>query len=172
MALTTAERVRLIVQDQPLRADLTMYGDGTAAKFALPHRNLQSGTAFVPLGGTAWSATGCTFDASGHVAFSGVISANSAWRAEYVYNVFSDAEIGQFTADGGSVSGAAQQAVMALMFDSLKRAVWRAPDGSMYDDVAAMGQLRTLYDMLASAQANDALVGGAIYGWSETQGDY
>jgi len=169
MALTTAQQVRLKIQDQPLVADATYEGNGTATIHALPHRNLTSATAFVPDGKTAWSATGCTFDASGFVAFSGVIAANSAFRVRYVYSVFSDDEIGHFTAEGGNVNGAALAAIETLMFDSLKRARWMAPDGTQYDDTQAQAQLRHMWDRLHQAAADDAISGGAISSWAMNQ---
>lgn len=172
MTLTTADAVRLRIQDQPLLADVTRAGDGTASAFLIPQRNLTSGTAYVPIGATAWSATAATFDATGMVSFSGVISAASAFRLTYVYSVFSDSEIGQFTAVGGNVNGASLEACLTLMFDGLKRAAWAAPDGSTYSDVAAMSLLRDIYSALKAEQVQDAIGNGGVVGWSENQGSW
>lgn len=171
MPLTIAQQIRLRIQDQPVVADATYYGDGSAAVFNLPHRNLASGTAFVP-GVGGWTSTGCTFDASGFVSFSGVISANSAWRARYVHSTFSDDEIEHFAGVGGSVNGAALEAVQTLMFDGLKRAAWASPDGSEFDDTAAMKLLNDLYAALKDESADGAALGGAIESWSLNQGDW
>jgi hypothetical protein len=168
MALDSAQQLRLKVQDAPLRADSVYYGDGTANSFALPHRNLVSATAYVP-NGASWTATGATFNASGVVEFSGVISANSAFRTVYVHSTFSDDEISHFISAGGSINGAALEVVQTLMFDSTKRAKWAAPDGTMYDDTAAMGILKDLYAALEADQASEALGGGQIFGWGLTQ---
>ena len=151
MPLTTADQVRLRIQDLEKGFDETYYFDGTATFYNLPFRNIQRVTAFVPIGaggGTAWSATGITTNASGWIVFSGVGSANSAFHVRGTYSVFSDAEISQFTADGGSVIGAALIACETLMFDSLKRARWAAPDGTSYDDTTAQQQLLNIYDKL------------------------
>ncbi len=172
MTLTDAQAVRLKIQDIPAVADSTFVGDGTAVQFALPQRNLSSASAFVPIGGTAWSATGATFNASGFVEFSGVISASSAWRARYTYSVFSDAEVQHFLDTGGSVNGAALEAVQTLMFDGLKRASWSAPDGTSYNDTAAIGLLRSLYDTLKAEQHEAAISGGANESWSLLQEEY
>lgn len=172
MTLTSAQRVRLKIQDQPLRADLVHYGDGIRSDFPLPHGNITSGTAYVNPGATAWSSTGATFDVTGFISFSSIISANSAFRTVYITTTFSDDEITQFLTDGGSVNGAATEAVTTLMFDSLKRARWTAPDGSSFDDTAAMNQLRALYDMLKKEQEADIIAGGSVDSWSLTQGDY
>lgn len=172
MTLTDAQAIRLKIQDIPAIADTTLAGDGTAVTFALPHRNLSSASAFVPLGGTAWSATGATFNASGFVEFSGVISANSAWRARYVHSVFSDAEIQHFLDTGGSVNGGALEAVQTLMFDGLRRARWSAPDGTSHDDTAAIALLRSLYDTLKAEQYEAAIGGGANESWSLLQEEY
>lgn len=169
MSLTA---LRLRIQDLPTIADATYAGDGTATQFALPQRNLTSASAFVPIGGTAWSATGATFNASGFVEFSGVISANSAWRARYVYSVFSDVEAQGFLDAGGGVNGGALEAVKTLMFDGLKRARWSAPDGTSYDDTAAIKQLRDLYDILKLELAEEATAGGAVESWSLNQADF
>jgi hypothetical protein len=171
MTLTDRDAVRLRMQDQPLIADDTYHGDGRATTFALPHRHLTSASAFIPAA-TGWSATAAAFDPSGSVSFSGVISANSAFRVRYVYSTFSDAEIDHFLAVGGGVDGAALEAVTALMFDGVKRAAWRAPDGTSYDDTAAMTHLRALYETLRAALADNATTAAAIESWSENQGDY
>ena len=164
MALTTAERVRLRIQDLWRVFDETYYFDGTATQFNLPFRNCIRATAFVPLGGTAWSATGATFNTSGFVVFTGVGSANTAFRVRGEYAVFSDAEIGDFTAEGGSVIGAALVACEVLMFDSLKRARWVAPDGTSYDDTTAQVQLLNIYEKL-KAELEASVIGES--GFSE-----
>lgn len=166
--LTTAQQIRLRIQDQPRRADVTRYGDGTANSFLTEQTNLTSGSAFVPAAG-GWSATGATFDASGLVSFSGVISANSAFRLTYTYSVFSDDEIAHFQSAGGDVLGASVEAVQALMFDGLKRGSWAAPDGSRYDDTAAMALLNSLYDKLKAQQYEQADFGAGLQSWSITQ---
>ena len=174
MPLTTAQQVRLRIQDRLRFGEEVRAGDGLAAGFKLaqgaPFSTLISATAFVPVA-AGWSATGASFDGDlGLVAFSGVISANSAWRATYQWSVFSEDELGYFTAQGGSVAGAALEAVKALMFDSLKRARWSAPDGTSYDDTAAMNQLQKMYDQLRE-ELREAPEGG-IESWSEQQAYY
>ena len=168
MTLTNNQSVRLKIQDQPLIADDTYHGDGSAITFGLPHRSLTSGSAFVP-DGAGWTTTGATFDASGFVTFSDAVSANSAFRVRYVHSTFSDDEIDHFLDAGGSVNGAALEAVQTLMFDGLKRSNWRAPDGTEFDDTAAMSLLRDLHDRLKSDLADNAIGGAAIESWSENQ---
>src|SRR3989304_9917241 len=94
MPLTTAQQVRLRISDRWRWAEEYRGGDGTALKFKLgqgaPFSNLSALSAFVPVA-AGWSATGGTFDTGlGLVEFSGLVSANSAWRAEYQWAVFSD----------------------------------------------------------------------------------
>ncbi len=172
--LTTADQIRLRIQDQAKPADTTLHGDGTAVRFGFDHANITSGTAYVGLGNppTAWSATGCTFDSTGFVEFSAIHSANSAFRIVYVHSVFSDDEIGHFTAVGGSVPGAALEACRTLMFDSLKRARWMAADGSQYDDTMAMNFIGKLESTLRKELEESAIAGGAIYSWAEQQEHY
>lgn len=172
MPLTTAQQVRLRIQDQATVFDDTRLFDGSANIFDLPWRNITSATAYVTTTAGAWTATAAQFDASGFVAFSATGSANSAYRVRGVYSTFSDDEIGQFTADGGSVAGAALEAVKALMFDSLKRAKWAAPDGSQYDDTMAMGHLNTLYGQLTGELQQVEAAGGGFVSWSEGQGNW
>jgi hypothetical protein len=177
MALTTAQQVRLRIQDLPQVFDLTQYGNGSATIYQLrngaaEYRNLTSATAYVPDGNGLWSATGATFNTSGYVAFSGVISANSAWRARGVHSVFSDDEIGHFTAAGGTVAGAALEAAYALQFDGLKRASWAAPDGTEYDDTKALQALKDIIDTLNDEVDAQAVSEGGFQSWSLNQGNW
>jgi len=172
MTLTTAEQVRLRIQDIPAIADATFYGDGSASAFQLEHRNLLSATAYVADTAGVWSATGATFDASGFVTFSGVITAQSAWRARYVHSVFSEADIGHFTAVGGNVPGAALEAVHALMFDGLKRAKWAAPDGTEYDDTRALDHLWRLHSALKDEIEQGEVGDGGFVSWPEGQANW
>lgn len=166
MSLTTAQRTRLKIADAPRIVDITRYGDGTANTFATEHVNLTSGSAFVPAGATAWSATAVTFNASGFYAFSGVISANSAYRVTYVHSVFSDAEIDQFLEDGGSVIGAAVEAVGSLMFDSLRCSRWMASDGSSYDNTSSQAHARAMYDKLVEELEREGSTAGGFQSWA------
>lgn len=173
MTLTTAEQVRLRIQDIPQRRDLVMYGDGLRSAYAVTNGNAQvtnlvSATAFIA-GANAWTSTGATFDATGFVTFSGVISANTAFRVVGVESIFSDAEIGHFTAVGGSVNGAALEAVKTLRFDALKRAKWAAPDGASYDDTAAIAALQKLYDDLRTELAEGDIDGTDFVSWALEQ---
>lgn len=172
MALTTAQQVRVKIQDAPIIADLTLYGDGTAVTFKTEQANLTSGSAFVPVGSTAWSATGVTFNASGFYTFATVLSANSAYRITYVYSTFSDDEIDHFVTVGGNVLGAAKEACEALMFDAVKRARWMASDGSQYDDTSAQSHLRGLYDQLIDQLEREATSAGGFNSWAEDQGNW
>lgn len=169
MTLTTAQYVRVKIQDAPLLANDTYYGDGMASAYTLPHRNITTASAYVLNNGT-WTATAATFNVSGSVTFSGVISAGSAFRTNYTYSVFSDEEIGTFlTAGGASINGAAIEACQALMFDGLKRARWSSPDGSTYDDTAAQRALADLYKALKEEQAADSVSSGGFESWSVNQ---
>lgn len=173
MALTLAQGVRLRIQDNLRLGEEFLQGDGTASGYKLrqgaPHSWLTAGVAQVPA--PTWSATGATFDPSlGRVTFSGVISALTAFRVEYQWAVFSDDEIGQFTAVGGNVNGAAKEAVKTLMFDVLKRARWSAPDGTSYDDTKSMNDLKAMYDLLKDEERESPE--GGIESWAEQQENY
>lgn len=170
MALTTAQQVRLRIQDQPVLYNGLMYGDGTANAFYFTQRNLTGATAYVPAGGTAWATTGAAWDAAGTVTFSGVISANSAFRVTFQHSTFSDEEVAHFVEVGGNVPGAALEAVQALMFDSLKRAKWKAPDGTEFDDTAAMRQLNDLHDRLKAEVDDLSDTSAGFASWAEGQG--
>ncbi len=171
MPLDTGQQVRLRIQDIPTVADLTYTFDGSAKDYALPHRNITSATAYVGTTG-GWSATGATFNVTGFVQFATLGSANSAWRARYVYSTFSDDEIGHFTAVGGSIAGAALEAVHTLLFDSLKRAEWAAPDGSTWDDTKAQDTLLKMRDALREEIAESEIGGGGFVSWAQGQGDW
>jgi hypothetical protein len=168
MSLTTAQRVRLKIADAPRIADLTRYGDGMAVTFTTEHVNLTSGSAFVP-NGAAWTSTGATFNASGFYTFANVISANSAYRVSYVHSIFSDAEIDQFLEDGGSVVGAAVEAVGSLMFDAMRCSRWMASDGSSYDNTSSQSHARSLYDKLLEELEREATTAGSFQSWALNQ---
>lgn len=171
MTLTDAQRLRLRIQDQPMLEDRTYYGDGQASVFTLAYTNVSSASAYVS-GSAGWTGTGATFNPTGNVAFSGVISANSAFRVTYTYSTFADAEIDQFLADGGGLAGASREACVALMFDATKRARWMAPDGSQFDDTIAMGHLRDMYKELTEEIQQAATLNGVISSWGLSQGDW
>lgn len=172
--LTTAEQVRLRIQDRWRWAEENRYGDGSASAFKLaqgsPYSIISAASALVA-GAAGWSGTGAAFDTGlGLLTFSGVPSANTGFKAVYQWAVFSDADIEYFTAAGaGTVPGAALEAVRALMFDSLKRARWAAPDGTQYDDTKAQDTLTKMHDLLLKEIAQDLGAEGGIESWSETQ---
>lgn len=173
--LTTAQQVRGRIQDQPQRFDEQYAGDGLRADYEVQVgnarvTNLISATAYIVAGGI-WSATGATFDASGFVTFNGVISANTAYRVVGVQSVFSEAEIGHFTAVGGSVAGAALEAVNWLRFDALKRARWFGADGTQYDDTAAIKAVEKLYDDLRQELIEAESDTGGFESWALNQDD-
>ena|SRR3990167_624923 len=168
MPLTTAQQVRLRISDQPMIADNIYTFDGSGTIFALPHRVITSATAFVTDSNARWTATGAAFSEY-TLSWSATGSANSGYRARYWYSVFNDDEIDHFITAGGNVNGAAIQAVQNLMFDGLKRAAWRASDGSEFDDTKAMGLLKDLYATLKEEQHEDAAAGGSISSWAIEQ---
>jgi len=177
MTLTTAQQVRLKIQDLPERFIVESEGDGRASSFNVARGahvldNITSATAFVYGSDGTWSATGATFNVSGYVTFSGVVPANSAYRLVGVWSVFSDDYISHITAVGGSVNGAALEAITTLMFDGLKRAKWAAPDGSTYDDTAALGHLKSMYSALKEEVADAESVNSDYQSWTEGQADW
>lgn len=171
MALTDLQKVRLKISDPPIAENLTLYGDGTATVFKMAHVNLANAGAYVPVA-AGWSATGAAVDTSGQFIFSNVISANSAFNVRYQHTNFSDDEIQEFLNDGGSVVGAALEAVESLMFDSLKRARWMAADGSQYDDTSAQAALAKMHETLSTQVVAEASTAGGFGSWSLNQGDW
>lgn len=171
MPLTSAQLVRQRIQDIPrYYENATLLGDGTARRFTLPHTNLTTASAYVVANG-AWSATGATFNVTGYVDFSGVISANTAFRVTYVHTVFADAVIDEYVSAHGVV-GAALQCAYDLQFDGLKRSRWQSPDGASYDDTMARSQLNDIISALKEEQADEATQGGMMWSWSMNQQDY
>ncbi len=171
MSLTSAQQLRLKIADTPRLADLTFYGDGMATAFLLPHGNISSGSAFVP-GTNIWAATGATFNESGMVSFTGVISANSAFRTTYVYSVFSETEVSAFIEEGGNIVGAGLAALQTLFFDAAKRARWMAADGSQFDDTISIAALRDAYSALQDQQMTDAAAVIGMQSWTLNQGEW
>lgn len=169
MPLTSAQQVRQRVRDLPNLVDETRYGDGTASRFHLSYANITSASAYVPAGGTAWSATAASFDASGFVDFSGVISANSAFRLMYVWTVFSDDVIDHYLS--GGILDATKQLAYDLQFDTLKRARWMAPDGSQYDDTQAKDALQKILASIHDEETEAADLSAGMVSWSVNQGE-
>jgi hypothetical protein len=175
MSLTTAEQVRLKIRDPWRRKNETQYGDSTASSFQLtegsPYSTIISATASIVNNG--WSATGCTFHtAAGYVEFSGIISANTAIRFDYLWAIFSDDEVENFTAVGGSVNGAAIEAIDSLLFDASKRARWAAPDGSTYDDTQTAKLLLDLREKISAQIVEDIGPQGGFESWVVGQGGW
>lgn len=175
MTLTTGQQVRLKIRDTWRRGDEMHYGDGTASSFQLkqgsPYSTIISATASIA--GTGWTATGCTIDNTlGYVVFSGIISANSAVRFDYLWAVFSDDEVGNFTAVRGTVIGAAIEAIDSLLFDASRRARWAAPDGSQYDDTSTSRLLLDMRDKLQEQEQQDIGPQGGYESWAIGQGDW
>lgn len=171
MPLPSSQMVRQRVNDMPQPASDTYYGDGTASRFRLPHANLTTATASVAPGGTAWSATGATFNVSGRVDFSGVISANSAFLVEYVWSIWSDSVIDEYISANGSVLGAALQCAYDLQFDNVKRSRWMAANGAQYDNIQAGAYVKDIISGIKAEMMEDAVNYGALASWAETQGD-
>lgn len=175
MALTTAQQVRLRIQDPWRLSHEVRYGDSTASGFQLqqgePYSTIISATASVVNAG--WSATGCTFNnALGYGVFPAPISANTAVRFDYLWAVFDDDEIGHFTAVGGGVNGAALEAVDTLMFNAYKRARWAAPDGSEVDESRVFDNLFKLRSAIREKMTNESGPDGGFVSWAEEQAFY
>lgn len=172
MTLTDIQQVRLTTRDFYRLADVTQYGDGSAQSFLLSHQNVVSGSAYVPATG-GWSATGATFNSSGAVAFSAAISANSAYRLTYQHATFSDDEISAFIVQGGGDwRGGAVEVCKALLFDGFRRARWSSPDGTSYDDTAALRTIADTYDRLVAERAQYATLEGGAVEWGMNQGNW
>lgn len=174
MPLTNSQQLRLRINDKLRYGQEVRAGDGLAAAFQLaqgaPFSTVTGASAYVTAGG-AWSATGASFDTGlGLVSFSAALGANAPFRVDYQWSVFSEDEIAQFLSDGGSVAGGALAAIKALMFDSLRRARWSAPDGTSYDDTAALGQLKAMYDQLHEELREEPA--GGIESWTQQQQNY
>lgn len=168
MALTSAERVRLAIQDLPRIADDIYSGDGLGKTYPLPHFNITSGSAFlVNPNGRSWSGVpGATFT-SGYVQFPGAggIADGTPFRVRYTHTTFSDDEIGDFMERGNDVIGAQVLAIETLLFDSVKRVSWRSSDGAAYDDTAAQTLLATMHDQYLQQRREGSLGAGGIISW-------
>ncbi len=182
MALNTADQLRFFMNDRPRYMDETRYGDGTANQFQVSGVPLVSGatalggfqpSAFVPLGGTAWSATGASFNYQhGVVSFSGVVSANSAWRVQYTYAVFSDQELDLVTGLYGDLNAMRLALVDNLMADAYKRARWGSFGGASYDDSKTLDNLMKMRSAIRAAMTEEQGPLGGIESWDANQQDY
>ena len=181
MALSTAQQVRLRISDTYRFGSELISGDGTASAFNLregaPYSNLSAtatASIFTAAAATGWSATAVDSwnNEMGRVVFADTPSAHSGIQIEYFWSVFSEDEIDHFTAVGGSVPGAALEAVNVLLFDSHKRARWAAPDGSNYDDSKATDNLMKIRDALRAELTSESGPQGGTVSWAEEQGNF
>ena len=173
-------QVRQRISDRVRFDSESFLGDGSALSFKLkqgaPFSTITaaSAQAFITTPAVGYSATGATFDPDqGRVTFVNSISANSAVQIQYSWSVFSDDELNFIYysgVDGGSVAGAALQCVKTLMFDGLRRSRWMAPDGTQYDDTAALRMLDSLYEKIHEELREDPA--GGIESWGEQQANY
>lgn len=171
--LNTADQLRFYINDQPRQAIETRYGDGTATTFQVSGVPIITGatafggyspSAYLPVGGTAWSATGSTFNYPlGTVTFSAVISANSAFQVSYTYATFSDQEIDHVVSNFGDVNSMKLALVDNLMANSYKRARWAAQAGSLFDDSQTMANLMMMRSAIrAEMTTEQGPLGGFI----------
>jgi hypothetical protein len=179
MTLTIPQIVRSRINDPFRYGTELIIGDGTGSVFQLkqgaPHSTISAGsiTAFTAAGGTAWSATGATFDVSaGLVTFSSIPPVNAALQVTYFWSVFSEDEMAYFTGLGG-VPEATLGAVNHLLVNYAKRGSWAAPDGSTYNDTQALNSLMALRSALI-AEMRGAEVGpvGDSVNWAAEQENY
>lgn len=177
MALTTAQQVRLRIQDPWRYGSEEALANGTASAFKLaqgaPYSTVISGSALAATQ-AGWSATGCAFNtALGLATFSSLPAGQTPFMFTYQWAVFSDDEVGQFTADGGTVRGAALMAVRTLRFNAPRRARWAAPDGTQVDDTQVMRALKELEDDLqAEIIRYEEGPAGDYTSWAEGQAEY
>lgn len=174
-------QLRLRINDKPRRRVSTLLGDGTATTYELgtqPGGIVTGGgagygpSAYVPLGNTAWTATGATFTYSdGTVAFSAPISANTAFQAVWYDAAFSDAEIDYVTANYGSLNQQHMEVCNMLMMDAYKRAAW-AGGGVNYDDSKTFANLAQTRGILFTALTLEQGPQGGFESWSDSQENY
>lgn len=164
MALTDLERIRLVIQDKPQTQNAVYTANGVDTRYELAYPNPQEGSAFVETN-QRWAMTAASFQADGYVVFPDRVSANSAFRVEYAHTVFTDDELRYYMEAGGDTRGAQILAIETLMFDSLKRAQWGAPDGTSYNDTAAQAQLIKMHERLLKQQSDAAIGFGGVKGW-------
>lgn len=183
--MNTADQLRFAMADKPRLLVETKYGDGTASAFQLSGVPLVSGgtalgafqpSAFVPVGaggGTAWSATGASFNYNlGTVSFSGAISANSAYQVSYTYAVFSDQEIDMITGMYGDMPSMRLALVSNLMSDAYKRASWQSQAGASYDDSKTMQNLMLMRSAIIAERTEEQGPVGDVFSWSTEQQNY
>ena len=181
MALNTAEILRFRMADRPRQLMETRYGDGTATAFPISGYPLVSGStalggftpsAFVPIGagGTAWSATGATWNYPlGTISFSSILSAQSAFMLSYTYAVFSDQEIDYVTANFAGIGAMQLTLIDNLMGDAYKRERWGSQAGSFYDSTETMKNLMLMRSAIRTEMTVEAGPQGAFVSWDAEQ---
>ena len=181
IASNSAEQLRLRVNDKPRRTIQTLYGDGLSSAFelgALPGGLVSAQgaggqpTAFIPVGaggGTAYSATGCTFTYSPPlVTFSGVISAGSAVQCVFNHAVFSEAEVDYITGNFGDLNGMTLEVISMLMADYSKRVAW-AGGGVSYNESTVFNNLKAWHDNIYEGMTTQTGPQGGFESWSDEQ---
>lgn len=181
LATDSAQQLRFRINDRARRQEYDFVGDGTASVFqlnALPGgivtgQGAAAGpSAYVSLGGTAWSATGCSWDyPNATVAFSGVISANTAIHTLFYHGTFGIDEIDFITANYGAGTEGVIAAVEVLMADASKRASW-AGGGVSYNEAQTFNNLKAMRDTLWKKLADESGPQGGFESWASNQEDY
>lgn len=185
MAYNTADSLRWYANDKPRLLTEVRYGDGTASAFQLSGVPLVTGgtafgafqpSAYVPIGaggGTAWSATGATFNLPlGTVSFSAAISAQSAYQVSYTYATFSDADIDFVTGLVGDMLSMRLALIDNLMSDAYKRASWGSQAGARYDDSKTMANLMLMRSAIRAEMVEEIGPAGDIVSWDANQEVY
>lgn len=183
--LNSADALRFFMADRPRLLMETKYGDGTASAFQISGVPLVTGgtalggfapSAFVPIGvggGTAWSATGATFNIPlGTVSFNNAISANSAYQVKYTYSTFSDQEIDFVTGLFTDMYAARLALIDNLMADSYKRASWGVQRGAFYDDSKTMQNLMLMREAIYKEMTVETGPQGDILSWDANQQNF
>jgi hypothetical protein len=179
MSLSQDRALRLGVNDQPRLADETLYGNGTASSFQLAHYPIVSASpatapAILVAGGAGWTATGATVSfLFGTVTFSGIISANSSFRASYHWATFSDEEISYYTGlYPGDLTSQKLRVVEDLMMDAYKRHSWGAAGGQNVNEDSLFGKLEKMREMLQRKLTTEQDADGRFISWADEQENF
>lgn len=169
MALSARDRLRRDVQDRPQRVIETLLGDGKTTRFVLPQENIAGAVAYT-IQSDAWAeVSGAVIGADGSVVMPTAVDGEI--RVEFTFTAFSDSELdGILDEAGDDLLDAQIKCCEILMFDSLKRGMWRSVDGSVVDNRMRMDTLMNMHKSLLKQRERGALSYGEISSWGERQG--
>jgi hypothetical protein len=157
--MTDLQKFRFKLGDEVRTSEVVFPGDGVTRVFSLGKVNINTATVYLD---DAEQASGFDLDTvSGTILMDTAPSDGQELRVRFTYSAFSDSEITDLVAEYG-FNKAMVEAIDVLLFDSAKRANYKAGDKEVKNDVIFknLKDLREIY----SKKSNQARIVSRNFG--------